>query len=106
MVHPLNQRIGWKRKETRKYFRLGMKKFKKVIHEDFAKDATINNLNLDKNSKIFDIGTGLGAMVILLALNGFDVLTGEPEVNPERDEWENHISIETFKGKFVNYEKL
>ena len=25
MVHPLNQRIGWKRKETGEYFRIGMK---------------------------------------------------------------------------------
>ena len=25
MVHPLNQRIGWKRKETGEYFRVGMK---------------------------------------------------------------------------------
>jgi NAD-dependent dihydropyrimidine dehydrogenase PreA subunit len=25
MQHPLNQRIGWKRKETGEYFRIGMK---------------------------------------------------------------------------------
>ena len=24
MVHPLNQRVGWKRKETGEYFRVGM----------------------------------------------------------------------------------
>jgi hypothetical protein len=25
MEHPLNQRMGWKRKETGEYFRVGMK---------------------------------------------------------------------------------
>lgn len=25
MKHPLNQRVGWKRKETEEYFRIGMK---------------------------------------------------------------------------------
>lgn len=70
---------------------MGLEKYKQVINKDFAKDAdfidkTIKNLNLDKNSKILDIGTGLGAMSILLALNGFNVLTGQPE-DPE---WEEH----------------
>ncbi len=74
---------------------MSLEKFKKVIHEDFTKDAdfideTIKKLNLNKNSKILDIGTGFGAMAILLAINGFNVLTGEPEVDPERDECEHH----------------
>lgn len=72
-----------------------MEKYKKTIHEDFTKDIelineTIKELNLDKNSKILDVGTGIGAMSILLALNGFYVLTGEPEVDPERDDWNHH----------------
>lgn len=72
-----------------------MEKYKKTIHEDFTKDIefinqTIKELNLDKNSKILDIGTGMGAMSILLALNGFRVLTGEPKVDPERDNWNHH----------------
>jgi ubiquinone/menaquinone biosynthesis C-methylase UbiE len=53
-------------------------------------DKHIKKLNLDKNSKILDIGTGMGAMSTLLALNGFYVLTGEPEVDPEREIMESH----------------
>jgi ubiquinone/menaquinone biosynthesis C-methylase UbiE len=39
----------------------------------------IQSLNLDKNAKILDIGTGQGRMAILLALNNYKVITGEPE---------------------------
>ena len=74
---------------------MSLEKYKKIIHEDFTKDIefineTIKKLKLDKNSKILDVGTGIGAMSILLALNGFYVLTGEPEMGPERDVWDHH----------------
>jgi SAM-dependent methyltransferase len=68
-----------------------LEKYKQVIGEDFGRDAdfmdkAIKDLDLDKNSKILDIGTGFGAMSILLALNGFEVLTGQPEHDEEWDE--------------------
>ena len=74
---------------------MNLEKYKNTIHEDFTKDIefineTIKKLKLDKNSKILDVGTGIGAMSILLALNGLCVLTGEPEVDPERDAWNHH----------------
>ena len=74
---------------------MSLEKYKQVIDEDFAKDAdfidkTIKNLSLDKSSKILDIGTGLGAMSILLALNGFNVLTGQPKEDPEWEENKKH----------------
>ena len=78
---------------------MSLDKFKKVIHDDFARNAefidrTIKQLNLDKTSKILDIGTGLGAMSIILALNGFNVVTGEPEVDPERDNYDHYLKGE------------
>jgi ubiquinone/menaquinone biosynthesis C-methylase UbiE len=42
-------------------------------------DPIIKSLKLEKNARILDIGTGQGRMAILLALNNYYVLTGEPE---------------------------
>lgn len=68
---------------------MNLKKYKKIFGE-FTEDAefmneNIKKLNFDKNCKILDIGTGIGAMSSLLALNGFNVLTGEPEVDSGRN---------------------
>lgn len=76
---------------------MSLEKYKKVIHKDFSKNAdfidkTIKLLNLDKNSSILDIGTGFGAMSILLAINGYNVITGQPEMDPECEEHKDHHS--------------
>ncbi len=55
-----------------------------TFYADFVNES-IKQLNLDKDSKILDIGTGWGIMAIILALNGFDVLTGEPEEEAEEE---------------------
>ena len=75
---------------------MNLKKYKQIFGE-FTEDAefideNIKKLNLNKDCKILDIGTGIGAMSSLLALNGFTVLTGEPEVDPERSnlDYEHH----------------
>lgn len=73
---------------------LSLKKYKQIFRE-FAEevefmDKNIKKLNLDKSSKILDIGTGMGAMLTLLALNGFSVLTGEPKVDHEINGEGNH----------------
>ncbi|KKM89701.1 hypothetical protein LCGC14_1246020 [marine sediment metagenome] len=48
-------------------------------------------MNLAKNSKVLDIGTGFGAMAILLAINGLNVITGQPEEDPDQNKHEeNH----------------
>jgi len=40
---------------------------------------TVEDLNLNKSAKILDIGTGFGTMSIILALQDYKVITGEPE---------------------------
>lgn len=77
---------------------MSLEKYKQVIHEDFTGDADsidkmIKSLSLSKDSKILDIGTGLGAMSILVAINGFDVLTGQPEKDPEWEEHEHEFTM-------------
>jgi 2-polyprenyl-3-methyl-5-hydroxy-6-metoxy-1,4-benzoquinol methylase len=66
---------------------VNLKKFKQIFGE-FAEDAefineNIKKLNLVKDDEILDIGTGMGVMSCLLALNGFEILTGEPKLDPE-----------------------
>ena len=77
---------------------MNLKKYKQIFGE-FAEDAefideNIKKLNLVKGDDILDIGTGIGAMSCLLALNGFDILTGElkvdPEINNRDDEYHHH----------------
>ena len=55
---------------------------------DFICDV-IKNLNLDTNSLILDIGTGRGKMALILALSGFNIITGEPEGHNWAD-WQNN----------------
>jgi ubiquinone/menaquinone biosynthesis C-methylase UbiE len=40
--------------------------------------SIIQSLELPKDAKILDIGTGWGVMAVILAAHGFSVITGEP----------------------------
>ncbi len=39
----------------------------------------VHDLKLSKDAKILDVGTGKGRMAIILALNNYKVITGEPD---------------------------
>ena len=61
-----------------------LEKKKEILGERFSRDSDFLNsvvitLKLPKTSKILDVGTGWGTMAIILALNGYMVITGEPE---------------------------
>lgn len=62
----------------------------------------IEDLELKKDATILDVGTGEGKMAIILALNNYKVLTGEPEM--DNSEYAKQDWLE--KAKSVNVDHL
>ena len=63
--------------------RMTMSEAAEILGDHFAmisRDANriLEHLDLPTESKVLDVGTGMGWFAIVLALNGFTVLTGEP----------------------------
>jgi ubiquinone/menaquinone biosynthesis C-methylase UbiE len=57
---------------------------KDIMGDEFSRDANflsslLDKLDIPKDAKILDVGTGRGYMAIILALQGYKVTTGEPE---------------------------
>ena len=82
---------------------MNLKEAIKLLDEEFSYNADfisgiIESLNMDKNAKILDIGTGRGVMAINLALHGYNVITGEPK----EDNWADWRTA----AKKVNVEEL
>ena len=74
---------------------------KKILDEKFSFNAdflykVVKELGLKESAKILDIGTGYGTMCMILALQGYHVITGEPEGHNWADWRENakKISVE------------
>ena len=68
---------------------------------DFLNEIVLS-LEIKKDSQILDIGTGSGRMAITLALNGHNVITGEPE-----DDFSEYAKLDWLESaKKVNVEEL
>ena len=82
-----------------------LEKLKNAVPKDFALDIDfideiVKKLVLNKDASILDVGTGFGIMAIILALNGYDVVTGKPKVNPESHE---HHGQQDYHHEQYNY---
>ncbi|MFX0022900.1 MAG: class I SAM-dependent methyltransferase [Candidatus Hermodarchaeota archaeon] len=84
---------------------MSLEKIKETLGEKFSRDADfldiiITDLNLDKKSKVLDVGTGWGFMAITLALHGYNVITGEPE-NAKWADWKSRAKLVDVEDKII-----
>ncbi len=91
---------------------------KKLLDEHFNLNADflaklVEDLHLDLSAKLLDVGTGNGTMAIILAMNGFRVITGEPEgdnwaewrVSAKKVGVEQMIEFKPFKAENLPFER-
>ncbi|MFX1569248.1 MAG: class I SAM-dependent methyltransferase [Promethearchaeota archaeon] len=82
-----------------------LEQIKEKLGEKFRRDADfldliIDDLKLDKKSKILDVGTGWGFMAITLALHDYEVITGEPEGAKWAD-WRSRAELVNVEDKIT-----
>jgi len=77
---------------------LDLEKAKETLGGSFSFTAgdinrVVQGLSLNKKAKILDAGTGVSNMAIVLALNGYSVITGEPQSDESeyaKQDWFNN----------------
>lgn len=96
---------------------MNIERAKEILGGSFAENAEVINpivsqLGLQKAVKVLDVGTGLGHMSIILAVNGFIVTTGQPNAdhwgdwqsNMERVGVSNQITFKEFFAEQLPFE--
>ncbi|PIP09109.1 MAG: hypothetical protein COX51_00485 [Syntrophobacteraceae bacterium CG23_combo_of_CG06-09_8_20_14_all_50_8] len=100
---------------------MNIEKAKGILGKEFSFTADFTNeiihdLRLQKDTMILDVGTGLGNMAIMLALNGYRILTGEPETDDStyaKQDWlgnarkvgvDHLIEFKNFKAETMPFE--
>lgn len=96
---------------------MSLEKAKELLGDMFRFNAdflfnTVKQLHIPRSNKILDIGTGFGTMAIILALQSYKVLTGEPEGH-NWSNWreaakkvgvEKNISFEFFRAEELPFD--
>jgi ubiquinone/menaquinone biosynthesis C-methylase UbiE len=90
----------------RKDKKLDVEEIRNILGNEFAYifneiNPVLQDLQLEKMAKILDIGTGEGWMAVILALNDYKVITGEPE--DDESEYAKHDWLESARKAKVDH---